>query len=171
MPEVDQGWLRSAVSHASDPDFALVDSGSTNALRQAQEGELGGSRVIRVDLASGVTELHVNRFGTLLSQLPCQVIIPADYLVQLGYTIAWKKKGCTIQRDAKEKGFLGLDEYESRMSLGDMPRLKPITPSTLLPQGRARSWLAMQVAKGTLSREDQLIWLRAMFPAVPEKGR
>ena len=37
-PEVDQGWLRSAVSHASDPGFALVGSGATNALRQAKEG-------------------------------------------------------------------------------------------------------------------------------------
>ena len=56
-----------------------MDSGATNALRQAKDGELSSSRVIRVDLASGVTELHVNRYGILLEQLPCQVIIPAVY--------------------------------------------------------------------------------------------
>ena len=87
VSHIDQSWLRSAVASASDPKFALVDSGATNALRPAKEGELGGSRVIRVDLASGATSFHVNRCGTLLSQLACQVIIPAGYLVQLGYSI------------------------------------------------------------------------------------
>ena len=40
--QVDQGWLRSAVENASDPSYALVDSGATNALRPAKAGEIGG---------------------------------------------------------------------------------------------------------------------------------
>ena len=66
-----KGWLRTAVAHASDPAY-VVDS--------AERQELEHARVIRVDLASGMTELHVNRYGTLLSSTPCQVIIPAGSL-------------------------------------------------------------------------------------------
>ena len=80
---IDKGWLISAVTSASDPQYALIDSGATNALRPADSEELKGSRVIRVDLASGAAELHVNRQGTLLSATPCQVILPAGYLVQM----------------------------------------------------------------------------------------
>ena len=49
--QVDVSWVRSALASASDPDFCLVDSGATNALRPASEGEIEGCKVIRVDLA------------------------------------------------------------------------------------------------------------------------
>ena len=64
---ISHGWLMSAVTNASDPLFALVDSGATNALRQAEGDELSHSKVISVDLASGATRLHINGQGTLLS--------------------------------------------------------------------------------------------------------
>ena len=32
------------------------------------------SKVIRVDLASGATDLHVNKRGTLLSQSACSLV-------------------------------------------------------------------------------------------------
>ena len=106
---ISQGWLMSVVASVSDPMFAfLVDSGATNALRQAEEGELSQSRVINVDLARGATRLHANAHGatrlhanahgTLLSSGPCQMILPACYLLQLGFVIAWKARGCTIKR-------------------------------------------------------------------------
>ena len=92
----------SAISSASDPQYALVDSGATNALRPAREQELQEAKVIKVDLASGGTELHINKYGTLLSLGPCQVILPAGYLVMLGFTIGWKKKGCVIRRKGRD---------------------------------------------------------------------
>ena len=85
--ELDRGWLMGAISSASDPQYALVDSGATNALRSAREEELLEAKVIKVDLASGGTELHINKHGTLFSSGPCQVTLPAGYLVQLGFTI------------------------------------------------------------------------------------
>ena len=100
---IDAGWLRSAKINAADQLFALVDSGDTKALRPAREGELAEAQVIKVDLASGMTELQ----GTLLSASPCQVIVPAGYLIQLGYSIAWKKKGCVIKQ-ASAQAFPGL---------------------------------------------------------------
>ena len=39
---IDRGWLMTAIASASDPAYALVDSGATNALRPAEEGELAG---------------------------------------------------------------------------------------------------------------------------------
>ena len=131
----------SAVTSASDPLYALVDSGATNALRPGDPQELRGSRVIRVDLASGATELHVNRYGTLLSTSPCQVILPAGYLVQLGYTIAWKQKRCVIRRRgetplavkvvkgcpliSREVGLHLLTEYETLKENGEWIFLDP----------------------------------------------
>ena len=99
---LDGSWVRSAISSASDPKYALVDSGATNALRPATGKELSSSRTIKVDLASGVTQLHVNQHGTLLSASPCQVTIPAGYLVQLGFSILWKKTSCSMKRKDRQ---------------------------------------------------------------------
>ena len=157
------------MANASDQKFALIDSRATNAWRPAREGELGGSRVIR-------TDLH--------SQSACQVIIPAGYLVQLGYSITWRKKGCLIKRGRsevlsvdvakgcplipKQKGLEILDEYEARLEKGEVYMLKPTSiRKEGLTQSTAREWLATRVAEGRLTREDQLAWLQTMFPEVP----
>ena len=84
--EPDLSWLQSALTSASDPDYCLVDSGATNALRPAGSGEIEGCKVIRIDLAS-----------TLLHMGPCQVILPASCLLSLGYGISWKRRGCKIK--------------------------------------------------------------------------
>ena len=78
----------------------------------------------------------MNRSGTLLSPVPCQVIIPAGHLVQLGYAITWKKKGSSIQRGKsdplvvevvkgcplipREVGIQLLDEYERKLEAGEV---------------------------------------------------
>ena len=68
---VTEEWLFSAISGVSDQRYALVDSGATNALRQAEPGELVESKRIRVELASGVADLHVTNQGTLLTEKEC----------------------------------------------------------------------------------------------------
>ena len=186
---LNQGWVMSAIATASDPQFALVDSGATNALRPAREEELKEARVIKVDLASGVTELHINRHGTLLSSVPCQVIIPAGYLVRLGFSIAWKKRGCVIKRRGRarlevkvvkgcpliprEEGLQLLYEYEGLLETGSLPVLKLMsserTPS--FTAENSRQWLADKVAGGCLTRQDQLDWLSVMFPEAPSRVR
>ena len=133
---IDEGWLISAVTSASDSNFALVDSGATNALRPATAQELEVARKIKVDLAAGGTYLHINEHGTLLSSQPCQVILPAGYLVQLGFAITWRKKGCIIKRKgqpalevvlakgcpliSKEQGLCLLAEYEALKDQGGL---------------------------------------------------
>ena len=182
---LDLGWLVGAIASASDPAYALVDSGATNALRPARPGELATSRVIQVDLASGAAELHISRHGTLLSAGPCQVILPAGYLVQLGYTISWKKKGCVIRKPregvlevkvvkgcpliSREVGLQLLDEYEALRESGGLVSLKKNLElgSDSLVQSEARQWLARCIAQGRLTRRDQLCWLEAMFPEAP----
>ena len=167
----------SAVATASDPQFALVDSGATNALRPARDDELKEARVIKVDLASGVTELHINKCGTLLSSAPCQIMIPAGYLVQLGFSIVWKKRGCVIRRRgrvplevkvvkgcpliSREKGLQLLYEYEGLLESGGLPALKHVNPQHpgSFTQEEARGWLSSRVAHGRLTRQDQLAWL------------
>ena len=131
-PELDLSWIRSALTSASDPSYCLVDSGATNALRPACEQELQGCRVIHVDLASGGTDLRVNSCGTLLHAGQCQVILPANYLIELGFSISWKRKGCKIRRSRtgsldvqvvkgcplipKEVGLRLLQEYEEHVA-------------------------------------------------------
>ena len=88
--DLDLGRLVSALASASDPSYALVDSGATEALRPARDGEISAARVIQVDLASGAAELISASKKTLLSMIPCQVILPAGYLVQLGYSVSWR---------------------------------------------------------------------------------
>ena len=181
---IDKSWLISAVSGASDSNFALVDSGATNGLRSATLQELEGARKIKVDLAAGGTHLHINEHGTLLSAQPCQVILPAGYLVQLGFSITWRRKGCVIKRRgkpalevtvrkgcplvSKEQGLKLLQEYEALRELGDIPALKGLSeePAMVIPKAELRAWLATKVASGVLTRQDQLVWLRSMFPDV-----
>ena len=118
-------------------------------------------------MASGGTELHVNRYGTLLSTAPCQVIVPAGYLVQLGFSIAWKKKDCVIKRGGERplevkvvKGCPLISRDKGLQLLGPFP------PCTVL-RAEARNWLAAKVSARKLTREDQINRLRAMCPEAP----
>ena len=186
LGEVDDSWLRSALSSASDPEYCLVDSGATNALRPAEDQELEGCRVIRVDLASGGTDLRINGYGTLLHVGPCQVILPASYLVDLGYFISWKKKGCKIKHPRRgclevtvvkgcsliprSIGLKLLQEYEERKAgRPSLSRAGTEDLGLVLEPQDARDWLRFRVAqcKGAgLTDMDQLVFLRAMFPGV-----
>ncbi|CAE7227612.1 unnamed protein product [Symbiodinium necroappetens] len=186
-PELDLSWLRSALTSASDPNYCLIDSGATNALRPASAGELEACKVIKVDLVSGTTELRINIYGTLLHGGTCQVILPASYLVDLGYTISWKKKGCRVKHAKqgtlevvvvkgcplipKEVGLKLLRDYEGRKA-GE-PILSKAEVGDLsgsLTASEARSWLRDRIRErsgGMLTDVDQLVYLRAAFPEVP----
>ena len=185
--ELDLAWLRSALTSASDPNYCLIDSGATNALRPAGVEELRTCQVIKVDLASGTTELRINDYGTLLHSGACQVILPASYLVDLGYTISWKKRGCRIKHSKKgvlevsvvrgcplvprEVGLRLLQDYEDKRA--GVPLLNSAEVRDLsdpLTAEAARGWLKERVKwrKGDrLTDVDQLVYLRAAFPSVP----
>ncbi|CAE7193732.1 RE1 [Symbiodinium natans] len=161
---IDPAWVIAAIASASDARYALIDSGATNALRQAQPGEIEKARAIKVDLASGGADLHVNGSGTLLSSSPCQLILPAGYLVELGYEISWRKRGCKIKKASgsrldvkvvkgcplisREDGLRLLEEYEARK---ENPGIRAVDGSGQcdLPKGlckeNARQWLASRV--------------------------
>ena len=187
LGDVDELWIRSALASASNPDYCLIDSGATNALRPAGEEELSEGRVIRVDLASGVADLRINAHGTLLHAGPCQVILPANYLVQLGFSIVWKRKGCRIKHPkkgclevtvvkgcplvSKEVGLALLKEYEERCAR--VPVISKAEAQDLnkgLTRQEARTWLRNRLLDrqgGGLTDVDQLVFLRGMFPDVP----
>ena len=184
--EGDLTWIRSALASASNPEFCLVDSGATNALRPASLEELGTCRRIHVDLASGGTELMINECGTLLHNGPRQVILPANYLVQLGFSIVWKKRGCRIRHPKKgvlevtvvkgcplisrEVGLALLRDVEERRN--GTPVLSKAEATDLqvaMTPSQAGVWLRDRLAlreKG-LTDVDQLVFMRGMFPGVP----
>ena len=187
LRDLDESWILSALTSASNPDYCLIDSGATNALRPAGEEELSGSRVIRVDLASGVTDLRINPHGTLLHVGPCQVILPANYLIELGFSITWKRKGCRIKHPKrgclevtvvkgcplvpKEVGLALLSEYEERCA--GVPVISKAEAQDLqegpTKQG-ARVWLRdrLKARQGRgLTDVDQLVFLRGAFPELP----
>ena len=103
--------------------------------------------------------------------------------MQLGYSILWKRKGCSIQRGKgetlsvevvkgcpfipRDKGLDILEEYEGRMVNGGMMMKPAMVNQGDVTRATARQWLRSKVAEGWLSREDQLIWLRTTFPDVP----
>ena len=149
-------------------------------------GEADHRKVIRVDLASGGTELRINDFGTLLHKGDCQVILPASYLVDLGYNISWKRGGCKVKHRRfgslevtvvkgcplipREVGLRLLEEYESKRR-GD-PLVSRVEAQDLVqgvPLEAARSWLRDRLAfrsEAGLSDVDQLVFLRSVFPGV-----
>ena len=182
-----EAGFKDALTSASDPDYCLVDSGATNALRPASTEEIEGCRVIRVDLASGGTELRINSQGTLLHVGRCQVILPASYLVSLGYGISWRKKGCRIRHPRlgvlevtvvkgcplipKQVGLELIRQYE--MGQSDPQVLKKVDPRkvTGVPSSaEARGWLRDRLRqKGGqgVKEVDQLRFLIGVFPGVP----
>ncbi|CAE7787133.1 RE1 [Symbiodinium sp. CCMP2592] len=186
-PELDLTWLRSALTSASDPSFCLVDSGATNALRPACDQELQGCRVIHVDLASGGTDLRVNECGTLLHAGQCQVILPANYLIELGFSISWKKKGCKIRRPKtgvldvqvvkgcplipRDVGLRLLQEYEERVTQGrGMRKLGFEDVPSGLTKESVRGWLRDQLSgglAGSLTDTIQVAFLRVFLPHLP----
>ena len=128
---ISQAWLQSVIQSASDQRWALIDSGATHGLRPVACGaELEGSKAITVDLASGATQLHINAYGTLLTEGPSQVIVPAGYLVEMGYRVSWGRKGCSVRHPKegslevtvhkgcplipRELGLRLLEQYEKR---------------------------------------------------------
>ena len=161
---IDQSWLLSAVAFPSDNQFALIDSGATNGLRPAVSvEELQGSRVIHVDLASGTTQLRINDYGTLLTDGPCQVIVPAGYLVELGYAITWKRKGCCVRHPTKgtlevqvrkgcpliprEVGLELLGCYEARRAESVVARCSKLSPvPDDVGPGNVRCWMCERLA-------------------------
>ena len=184
--EVDLAWIRSAITSASNPDFCLVDSGATNALRPASDQELGTCRVIHVDLASGGTELMINDSGTLLHSGPCQVILPANYLVQLGFSIVWKRRGCRINHPKKgcldvtvvkgcpliprKVGLSLLRECEDRLvGIPLISKTEAQDLQTGMTPEQSRVWLRDRLGfrEAGLTDVDQLVFLRGMFPRVP----
>ena len=192
---IDKAWLLSAVVNASSPtsasdvSYALVDSGATNGLREARAGEWENTQSIKVDLASGVAELHVNGQGTLLSPSDCQVIIPAGWLVELGYRISWKRKGCSIRHPdkgrldvkvvkgcpliPKEDGLRLLEDYEGlRSSERFLRKVEARGQDEGLTPGSARGWLRKVLrTRGDQgpSQHEQEVFLRGMFPELPER--
>ena len=183
---VDSSWLLSAIASASDLGYALIDSGATNALRPAESGELEQGKAIKVDLASGVATLRINDCGTLLHSGPCQVIIPAGYFIDLGYTIAWKRKGCRVKHPKRgslevavvkgcpliprEIGLEILAEYEAKQ--GERSRVKslgPMKPECELDPEAVRGWVKDRLtAAGDLglTERDQLTVLGGLFPRI-----
>ncbi|CAE7537698.1 RE1 [Symbiodinium sp. CCMP2592] len=176
---LDLTWLRSALTSASDPMFCLVDSGATNALRPASDQELKGAKSIRVDLASGVTDLRVNDYGTLLHGGPCQVILPANYLVELGFSISWKRNGCKIKHPKEGKlevhvvkgcpliprdvGLSLLGRYEDKVRKANGVRKLELDSAVVdLNKGNVR-----RGEQEGLEDWVQLSFLRVMFPGLP----
>ena len=187
VDDLDVSWIRSALSSASDPEYCLIDSGATNALRPASAAELHGCRIIHVDLASGGTDLRINSHGTLLHAGHCQVILPANYLVELGYSITWRRRGCKVRHPKqgaldvvvvkgcplipKEVGLRLLQEYEARRQ--GLPVLSKAEIENLgkgLSKDQARGWLGKRVqdvGESGVTEVDQFVFLRALFPELP----
>ena len=186
---IDSSWLLSAITSASDVGYALIDSGATNALRPAAAGELEQGKTIKVDLASGAATLRINDFGTLLHSGPCQVIIPAGYFIELGYTIAWKRKGCRVKHPQRgslavsvvkgcpliprEVGLEVLAEYEARQSKRfSVKSLSSLEPVCDLNPGEVRRWVRDRLLERNgegLKEADQLTCLVGLFPEIPRE--
>ena len=73
-------------------------------------------------------------------------------------------KGCPLI--SKDRGLRLLQECKERKESGGLPCLQALRGPTvqLLDVNDLRVWLAQAVAKGALTREEQVLWLKSMFP-------
>lgn len=69
----------------------LLDGGATHVLRQVRnEEEWSESIPVQVSLATGTTELRQSKWnGSLLTDSPCQTILPMASVTKLGYQVSW----------------------------------------------------------------------------------
>ena len=124
------------------------------------------------------------------------MILPAGYLVQMGFSIVWKKGQCVVKRRdrrplevklvkgcplvSREVGLQLLRDYEEALEKGELSAMKPVIsgisqgvegelPVTWYPPFKdSRRWLAERVRTGRLSWGEQLAWLKAVFPEAPD---
>ncbi|CAE7196678.1 RE1 [Symbiodinium microadriaticum] len=73
----------------------LIDGGATACLRTAHSSERS-LPTISVRLAYGSCDLHINQYGTLLSEVPVSPIISVKALLRLGYRIDWNASRCRV---------------------------------------------------------------------------
>ena len=107
----------------------------------------------------------MNDCGTLLHAGQCQVILPANYLVELGFTISWKRRGCKIRHPkegplevqvvkgcpliSREVGLRLLDRYEECVKKGKGVSKLDVNALPDGPrEGAVRTWLRDQIRKG-----------------------
>ena len=91
--------------------MALVDSGATHPLREAQPDEWQGAPEVDVVIAGdGVTTMRQNAAGTLLTEpmkpgKKPQTIVPVGNLINLlGYELLWTKRRCVLRApDGREE--------------------------------------------------------------------
>ena len=170
--------------------FGLIDSGATSALRQGTRAELESAVPVEVQLAVGSTTMHVNAQGTLLTPQPVQPILPTAALPRLGCTIQWSDVGLSVRHPTCGLLPVRLNDTSPELPaplllrlIGDYEQLvkrevkdrqsrerlwkvlSQVASDVVDPQ----AWLEHHVRAGTLDATSLHVWVRAAFPALPER--
>ena len=182
----------SQVTTVDTPDTGLIDSGATSAaLRQAVGDELSKAKRVKVQLAVGETELWLSDWGTLLSEVPLQPILPMACLPALGCAVSWTDRGITLVHPSQgvlpvklrgacpelpaDMAVQLIKDFEVLEGRNEAARLKRMhlwdedVGADMLDGEDLLMWLSRQVHSEGLTEAVQLRFLKRFFPALPRR--
>ena len=173
------------------PSFGLIDSGATAALRTGSQSEVAAATPVSVQLAVGEARMFANAYGTLLTPDDVQPILPMAFLPDLGCSMTWTDRGCSVRHP--RKGLLPVRLNHQCPELPVNLVLELINEhELLLEQRRAMqvqaktvvaaalhapaeisedpmAWVRSQIHDGHLSMAAQAQWLARLFPELPRR--
>ena len=178
-------------SLAEGASHGLIDSGATAALRTGSQAEIAAATPVSVQLAVGEARMFANAYGTLLTPDSVQPILPMAFLPDLGCTMTWTDRGCSVKHP--RKGLLPvrlshqcpelpvslvLELIHDHEELQEQKRVTQVQAKTAVAaalQAPAEihedpmAWIRSKVHNGQLSMADQAQWLARLFPELPQQ--
>ena len=178
-------------SLAEGAAHGLIDSGATAALRTGSQTEIAAATPVSVQLAVGEARMFANAYGTLLTPNNVQPILPMAFLPDLGCTMTWTDRGCSVKHP--RKGLLPvrlshqcpelpvnlvLELINDHEELQEQKRATQVRAKTAVAAALnapaaihddPMAWIRSKVHNGQLSMADQAQWLAKLFPELPQR--
>ena len=173
------------------PSFGLIDSGATAALRTGSQSEVAAATPVSVQLAVGEARMFANAYGTLLTPDDVQPILPMAFLPDLGCSMTWTDRGCSVRHP--RKGLLPvrlnhqcpelpvnlvlelINEHELLLEQRRAMQVQAKTAVAAALHAPAEisedpmAWARSQIHDGHLSMAAQAQWLARLFPELPQR--
>ena len=171
--------------------YGLLDSGATAALRTGSQAEISVATAVSVQLAVGEARMFANAYGTLLTPNEIQPILPMAFLPDLGCSVTWTDRGCSVRHP--RKGLLPVrlnhqcpelpvnlvlelinehEEFLERRSALQAQAKTAVAAALYAPTEISdcpMAWISAQVHEGQLSMDAQAQWLAKLFPELPRR--
>ena len=179
------------LSQGEGTGYGLIDSGATAALRTGSQAEIAAATAVSVQLAVGKARMFANAYGTLLTPNEVQPILPMAFLPDLGCSMTWTDRGCSVRHP--RKGLLPvrlshqcpelpvdlvLELIRDHEEFLEQKRATQVQAKTAVATALhapvdicddPTSWVRSQIHNGQLSMAAQAQWLARLFPELAQR--